>query len=88
MTKQLLAICLAAIGFSGLTQSNASAHEASAPAPAQLSALAANPAIARVNLEVVVEGGHRRHYRRSHYRRHGYNRRHYRHNNYRRYDNR
>lgn len=73
MTKQLLAICLAAIGFGGLSQSNASAHEAVAPAQTQVSALAANPATARVNVEVIIEDGHRRHFHRRHY----YHRRYY-----------
>lgn len=85
MTKKLLAICLAAIGFAGLFQVNASANEAVASAPAQTAGLHAPSGIVRINQAVVIETGRRhRYYRHRSYRRHGYYRHHryYRHRGY------
>ena len=76
MTKPILAICLAAIGFGGLFQSNASAHEATAPAKVEVSAMAAQPAIAHVNVEIIVAGGRRHYYHRRYYHRRYYWRHH------------
>ena len=80
MTKKLLAICLAAIGFAGLFQVNASANEAVASAPVQTAGLHATSGIVRINQAVVIETGRRHRYYRHHryYRRHGY----YRHHRY------
>ena len=84
MTKTILSMCLAAVGFVGLLPAAASAHEVAAPVATQSAALGL-PETVRINQTVVVEthrrgpryhryhrgyyGGHRRHYHYRHGRR-------------------
>ena len=67
MTKTILSLCLAAVGFAGLLPASASAHEVTVPVTAETAALGL-PSTVRVNQTVVIDTGsrHRRGYSRYH----------------------